>query len=348
MTSGSPAGNPPGATKALADLTLRIGVKTDPTHYRFSYEWLFRLLAEEGVKYVQLGTFFEIYQLPDEYFIQLRSQAEDFGLVIHSIFTAHRELGGFFIDRPGWESVARRNYERLIEVGSLVRAGSVGSNPGAVYRDRMKTKQRGIECYIRHMKELMGYAHEKGVPWLTVEPMSCLAEPPTLPAEIRLMADQLQAHHDEHRENTARPGFCADIAHGYADQEGRVVHDHLELLEVTLPYLYEIHLKNTDRRYCSTFGFGPQERCSGMIRIEPVRDMLLANARTLPVDQLVGYLEIGGPKLGRDYSDKELADQLRASLRYLGEVWRSDAEPAELAEVSSAARERPDFCTYCW
>ena len=179
----------------MADLILQLGVKTDPTEYRFSYPWLFRLLADEGVQYVQLGTFFEIYQLPDEYFHRLRREAEDQGIRIHSIFTAHRELGGFFNDEPGWEAVARRNFERLIEVGALVGAQSVGSNPGAVYRDRMDTKRRGTQCYLRHLKELMQFAHERGVPWLTIEPMSCLAEPPTVPQEIRQMADELADWH---------------------------------------------------------------------------------------------------------------------------------------------------------
>ncbi len=80
-----------------------------------------------------------------------------------------RILGGFYIDDPGWEGVARRNFERLIDVGSLLGATSVGSNPGAVYRDRMGVRKRGIECYLKHMKELKGFAHEKGIDWLTME-----------------------------------------------------------------------------------------------------------------------------------------------------------------------------------
>jgi len=312
----------------LGELTLQLGVKTDPVEYRFSYEWLFRLLAEEGVRYVQLGTFFEVYQLPDEFFHRLRRQTDDQGLTIHSIFTAHRELGGFFVDEPGWEGVARRNYERLIQVGALVGARSVGSNPGAVYRDRMGTKRRGVECYLRHMKELMGFAHQQGVEWLTIEPMSCLAEPPTPPDEIRSMAEELDAYHRQHAASTARIGFCADVAHGLVDREGRLVHDHLELLEATLPYLVELHLKNTDGRYCSTFGFGPAEREAGIIEIEPVRELLLAHAERIPVDRLVGYLEIGGPKLGRDYSDQDLADQLRQSLGHLRDVWPGDGAEA--------------------
>jgi ribulose-phosphate 3-epimerase len=314
----------------LGDFTLQLGVKTDPVEYRFSYEWLFRLLVEEGIRHVQLGTFFEIYQLPDEYFHRLRRRADDLGIAIHSIFTAHRELGWFFIDEPGWEAAARRNYERLVEVGALVGARSVGSNPGAVYRDRMGSKRRGVECFLRHMRELMGFAHERGVEWLVIEPMSCLAEPPTLPDEIRSMADELDAYHRQHAESTARIGYCADVAHAYLDRDCRVVHDHLELLEAALPYLVEVHLKNTDSQYCSTFGFSPAEREVGVIGIEPVRQLMLSHAERIPVDCLTGYLEIGGPKLGRDYSDSDLADQLRQSLCYLKEVWPGDgAEPAE-------------------
>lgn len=312
----------------MADLKLQLGVKTDPAQYRFSYEWLFRLLADEGIHYVQLGTFFEIYQLPDEFFLKLRCEAEDLGVRIHSIFTAHRELGGFLVDEPGWEAVARRSFERLIRVGSLVGAQSVGSNPGAVYRDRMGTKGQGVERYVRHMKELMQLACEQGVPWLVIEPMSCLAEPPTLPDEIRRMGDELTAWHDQHPQSTARVGYCTDIAHAYADGDLTVRSNHLEMLEATLPYLYEMHLKNTDPKYSAVLGFGPEERRSGIIEIEPIRQMLLARAETIPADELVGYLEIGGPKLGRDYSDRELAGQLRASLAYLQQTW-----PTEAAEV---------------
>ena len=300
-------------------MELLLGVKTDPIEYRFSFDWFFRLLAEEGIGLVQLGSFFELYQLPDVWFERLRRQAEDHGVRIASVFTAHRELGGFFIDEPGWETVARENFERLIEVAALVGAESVGSNPGSVPRDRMGTKPQGTACYLRHLKELTHYAFERGVPWLTIEPMSCLAEPPTLPEEIAAMGAEMAAYRAAHP-NTARVGFCTDIAHGYADSGGAVRHDHLALFDATLPHLYEIHLKNTDARYCSTFGFSSAEREKGVVDVAAIRDRLLV-ARNLPVQRVIGYLEIGGPKLGRDYSDGCLAEQLRASLPYLREAW---------------------------
>ena len=119
------------------ELELHLGVKTDPIEYRYSHPWLFDLLGEIGVKYVQIGTHFELYQLPDDFFHQLREEAHARGLTIHSAFTAHRELGGFFREEPGYEEVARKNFERYIEVGGILGAKSVGSNPGAVMRDRI-------------------------------------------------------------------------------------------------------------------------------------------------------------------------------------------------------------------
>ena len=300
--------------------TIEVGIKTDPIEYRYSYPWLFRLLAEEGITHLQIGTFFELYSLPEAFFRDLRCQAEDFGLSITSMFTAHRELGGFFREEPGWEQVARDSYERLIAAGALLGARSVGSNPGAVMRDGMARKEAGIQRYLGHMQDLMHLAAEKGISCLTMEPMSCLAEPPTLPEEIVSMAAPLAEYHAAHPD-TARIGYCADVSHGYVDREGSVVHTHLELLEATLPWLEEIHLKNTDGLYGGTFGFSEKELGRGIVDLREIRELLYSREALIPRRNLVAYLEIGGPKLGRDYSDVQLEASLRDSLRYVKEVF---------------------------
>ncbi len=326
---------------------LHLGVKADPIEYRYSYEWLFRLLAEEGIQHVQLGSFFEIYQLPDEFFLQLRRQADSFGVRISSIFTAHRELGGFFRSEPGFVQVARRNFERLIEVGAILGVTSVGSNPGAAMRDQMGLKERGIRCYIEHTKELMVFAHSKGVPVLGIEPMSCLAEPPTLPDEIRAMADELLEYHAANSGTTSRIGYCLDVSHGYADCEKRVVWDNMQLLEAALPYTTELHLKNTDALYNSTFGFSDEQRKKGIVDIPAIRDYLHAHSKQLPVTDLTGYLEIGGPKTGRDYTDCHLEEDLRVSLRYLKEAFlgdraaEGDKPSIEIFPAPSMPKKRP-------
>jgi sugar phosphate isomerase/epimerase len=301
-------------------LQIALGVKSDPVEYRYSYAWLFRIMAEEGVKRLQLGTFFELYHLPDAWFLDLRAEAAAHGIAITSLFTAHRELGGFFRLNPRWEAVARRNYERLIEVAALTGARHAGSNPGAVMRDEMDRKEEATACYLRHMKELQHYAFEKGLECITIEPMSCLAEPPMLPAEVRRMGEELNAYHRD-TPGTVPAGFCADTSHGWADENRTVRHTHLELFEAALPWLVELHLKNTDALFNSTFGFSGEESARGIVDLAAFRDLLLEKADLLPVRRLTAYLEIGGPKLGRDYSDIQLEKNLRASLRHCREVF---------------------------
>ena len=317
-----------------------LGVKSDPILYRYSYPWLFRLMADSGVRHLQLGTFFEFYQLPDSFFRRLRAQAEDHGIAISSVFTAHRELGGWF-QGDEWVDVARRNTEREIEIAGLLGARAAGHNPGAVLRDRMGTKREGWATYVRHMRELLHYAHEHGVRELTIEPMSCEAEPPCSPEEQRQLMAELMAYHAEHPD-TAVPGYCIDIAHGWAGADRSIQVDHWGLLEAGLPWCRELHLKNTDALYDKTFGFRADERKKGVIDVAATRAWLEHRAEQLPVQELVGYLEIGGPKLGRDYSDGELEGMLRESLEYLKDAWcGKPATRGQRPTASGQARAEP-------
>jgi ribulose-phosphate 3-epimerase len=316
-------------------LRLHAGLKTDPIETRYSYEWLFRLMAEEGIRFAQLGSFTELYVLPDAFFEYLRRQADRFGIEIASLFTTHRELGGFMRPEPGWPEATMQLYRRMIDAGAVLGAPAVGGNPGSILRDRMSMKPAGVRSYMAAMKKLMRYAHDRGVPWLIVEPMSCLAEPPTLPDEIREMGEELAGFHAAHSGTTARAGYCVDVAHGYIDGEDRLVWDNVELFRSTVPWLHSVHLKNTDRLYDSTFGFTEADLARGIIDVAATRDLLLACAARLPVSEVIGYLEIGGPKIGRDYSDGKLEPALRESLRHVRKHFTAElpVEPSAQPKV---------------
>ena len=327
----------------MSEVKLELGVKSDPIEYRYSWAWLFRIMKDEGVRALQLGSFHELYALPDDTWLALREEAERAGVVIASVFTAHRELGGFLRGEPGWAEVARRDWERLIAVAALLGARTAGSNAGAALRDRMADKARGLETFSFQFKELLALAREKGLEALCIEPMSCLAEPPTLPDEIRSLMGDLDSYHRAHAADTAAPRLCADVAHGYADAGRRVRWDNLQLLDAAVPWLHELHLKNTDALFNATFGFSEEERARGIVDIDKVRRLLAQAASRLPVRALVGYLEIGGPKWGRDYSDLTLEKDLRASLAWLRQAWAGapgGASPPPAAPLAAApARE---------
>lgn len=315
----------------MSDLKLELGVKSDCIEYRYSFPWLFRIMADEGVRHLQLGSFRELFSLPDDAWLRLREEAERHGVRISSLLTAHRELGGFFRGEPGWAETARAGWRRFIEVASLLGARAAGSNAGTVLRDRMQDKEAGLGTFVVAFKELMAYAHEKGLEALCLEPMSCLAEPPTLPGEIAALMGELDRHHREHEASTAAARLCVDVAHGYADAEGRVRWDNRQLFEASLPWLHEVHLKNTDALFNATFGFSEAERARGIVKVEEFRELLVREAHRLPVGAVVGYLEIGGPKFGRDYSDRRLEGELRASLAWLRQAWSGVAAAAQPA-----------------
>ncbi len=302
-------------------MTLSLGIKSDPVEYRYSYEWLFALMRELRVPYLQLGSSFELYLVEDGYITDLRALAERYGVRIRSCFTAHRELGGFFTRDARLETVARRAYERWIEIGGMLGADFVGSNPGAVYRDRMGDKPPASTLFLEHLTELMHAGADAGLSGLTIEPMSSAAEPPSLPDEISAYAEVTGEYHEAHPHETVPAYFCGDISHAYVDSARSVVHDHWELLELELPRMAEFHFKNTDELYSSTFGFGPAARERGIIDLTELREILLRRADDVPVEDLTGYLELGGPKLGRDYSDPLLRDQLVESIEAIREVF---------------------------
>ncbi len=124
-------------------------------------------------------------------------------------------------------------------------------------------------------------------------------------------------YHRKHATTTAKVGYCVDVAHGYANRTQQIIHDHVALLDASVPYLYELHLKNTDALYNSTFGFSESERKRGIIDVAPLLRRLQTQAARLPVKVIGAYLEIGGPKTGRDYSDCHLEKALLDSLQFL-------------------------------
>lgn len=299
---------------------FHLGIKSDPIEYRYTYEWLFDLCAETGLTKVQLGSFFELYSVDLSYFADMRAQAKARGVDITSCFTAHRELGGFFTGDERLVAVARRSFERYIDVAATVGAAYVGSNPGAIYRDRMDSKQAGIDCYLAHMRELMHYARDKGVSGLTFEPMSSLAEPPSTPDEVTHLFDVCDAYHREHPDTTVPVYACGDISHGVADNDQRIVHGNVELFEMEIPMMAEFHFKNTDAVFNSTFGFSEEECRRGIVDLDEMARLIERNAEKWPVDDVVGYLEIGGPKTGRDYTDPHLRSMLCDSIHALQEA----------------------------
>lgn len=301
-------------------MTLHLGVKSDPIESRYSFGWLFDIMKGCGVHRLQMGTSFPVFFAADEHFRGLRRSAEAKGIRITSMFTSHRELGFANAD-PLLNDAVRRGWERVIHVAALIGAESVGSNACIVLRDQPETREPGLRTFAENMKDLLALARASGLKALTLEPMSSLYELPSTPEEVRSILEELGAWHGSHAEATVPLQLCGDISHGIADSEGRIVHDNWSLFEMQIPWMREFHFKNTDPIFNTTFGFGPGERKKGIVDLARFKGLIGANAGRFPCGELTGYLEIGGPKLGRDYSDRRLERMLVESLQALTAVF---------------------------
>jgi len=302
-------------------MTVHVGVKSDPIENRYSFDWLFALMAEQRVGWLQLGSSFPFFHADPSWFRDLARKAERRGIRIASTYTSYREMTGFFTGDPHLETASRHAWERLIQVASWVGASSAGSSCGSVMRDQPGEKEPGLARWFRHMKELVRTAKSAGLSALCIEPMSSLYEPPSTPEEMDRVTREMDAVHAADPAGTVPVRFCADISHGLADRERRVVVDNWRLFEAGIPHTHEFHFKNTDDRFDRTFGFSAEERARGIVDLARFKTLIDANERRFPVREIVGYLELPGPKTGRDYTDNLLGPALGESLAALKSVF---------------------------
>jgi ribulose-phosphate 3-epimerase len=300
-------------------MTVRLGVKSDPIENRYSFDWLFGVMKDFRVDRLQMGSSFATFTADEDWFRRLRGAAEKKGIRIASVFTSHREMGGWGSGDPSLEATARWGWERLIRVAALVGADSAGSSAGILMRDQPERRARGRECFFANMKDLMRFARQEGLRTITIEPMSSVWEYPSTPEQLLEMTSVFDAAHAAAPDTTVPLYLCGDISHGVADENKRVVHDNWELFELEIPWIWEFHFKNTDSLFNSTFGFGPAERAHGIVDLKRFKALLSRNAARFPADDVTGYLELPGPKLGREYTDGLLRSQLDVSLAALRE-----------------------------
>jgi ribulose-phosphate 3-epimerase len=295
-------------------MKVHIGVKSDPIESRYSFEWLFGLMREHGIHRLQYGSSTVTLLADDEYFRALRRSAESYDIRISSMFSSIREFGGFASGDPLLQAATRRMWERMIRVASLLGAESTGSNGSITFRDKTDLKEAGVRQFLANAKELMVVARKAGLSALTTEPMSCTWEFPSTPSEIHRLTGELGPAHAASPDTTVPFLLCSDISHGIADESRQVTHDNWNLFEMQVPWMWEFHFKNTDAIFNSTFGFSEEERARGIVDLDRLKAVLERNADRFPCKELVGYLEISGPKTGRDYTDGHLGEMLGASL----------------------------------
>lgn len=74
-------------------MTVRLGVKSDPIENRYSFDWLFGVMADFHVDRLQMGSSFPTFTADEGWFRRLRGTAEKKGIRISSVFTSTGRWG---------------------------------------------------------------------------------------------------------------------------------------------------------------------------------------------------------------------------------------------------------------
>ena len=287
----------------MSGITLELGVRIDPTEDLYSYEWILQLMQEEEIRCAQLASFFGLYQLTDASVLELKARAEHFGVSFTSISAVHRELCGLFRPEKEYQRIATGIFERLVDIGALLEANSVGINVPMVPRhgDTRQEQQDGFRVRLGRLKDLVHRAQERGIDTLTVEHT-------TLDQRI---AEELDAD-----------GTCTQIEAAtirYSFDTRSMATD--RMLTHVVPQLHELHLRNTDLNLLGTFGFSERDRTVGIVDIPKLRQLLVSQPGGPHQRWITGYAEVAGPKPGGSHLDKTIQRANRESLRYLRETF---------------------------
>ena len=153
--------------------------------------------------------------------------------------------------------------------------------------------------------------------------MSSLYELPSTPEEVREhRARSWATWHAAHAATTVPLQLCGDISHGVADADGTGRARQLEPLRDADPVDAGVSLQEHGRHLQLDVRLRPGGAGSrASSTLHRLKGLIDANAGRFPCGEVTGYLEIGGPKLGREYSDRHLERMLVESLQALKAVF---------------------------
>ena len=303
-------------------MTVHVGVKSDPIENRYSFDWLFGLMAEQHVGWLQLGSSFPFFHAEAEWFRDLSRRAERRGIRIESTYSSYREMTGFFAADPHLEAASRFAWERLIQVavvggrlfrGIELRLGAPrpprreGARPRAVL-----PPPEGALAH-REGRRPLGAVHRAHVVALraAIDPRG---DGPGDPGNGRVPRGRSPPARCPSSSAPTSPTASRTATGGWWSTTGACSRR-----------ASRTRASSTSRTPTtgSTGPSGSPRRSArrGIVDLERFRALIDANADRFPVQELVGYLELPGPKTGRDYTDNLLGSALGESLAALKAVF---------------------------
>jgi sugar phosphate isomerase/epimerase len=296
--------------------------------------------GEVGVNFVEIvpdmdyGVAFFLRK-PDgfrKYYREVGRYADKIGVRIISMLTFYRD--NVSICNPD-SDVSQSAYVTMRMMAA--QSGScgcklMGASLCTVHKEEMGDPRRYEELRnqaLEYWKQWLVLAKEEGIEYVTLETMSTPREPPCTINEAKQILGCLRDFYDRNT-NASMPVLCYDLGHGVSASEKDVPgdDDFAEWFKAFPHDIFEIHVKNTDSLFLSTWPFTREYREKGIIDLGRVVE---AVKKYLRVPELYMIVEIPG-KRGRSAGEDEALMGNRCTVELLHECLRSHGysyNPAE-------------------
>ncbi len=266
----------------------------------------------------------------EKFHLQIGEYAHKIGIKIATTFNFYRDNYSLTHSSAQFREVGLNTLKAiLLQAECYRKAGHptkyAGASFGSLYKEDYLNKELRKQLLRYGMdawKELMQEGARIGLSGLTVEHMSTLREPPATIEQAVEMLGEFNQYHRLNPDSTVPVFLIYDTGHGVSETEGSQSDRRFSDWFKTFPAdIVEIHLKNTDQDFQSTWPFTKKYRKEGIIDefalIEAARDYLQG-------PELYLILEMGGKK-GREIGEKatltnilESAENVRKALDKAG------------------------------
>lgn len=320
--------------------TLHIGANLNFTKFVYSRKRALEIARDEfGVRCVEMvpdtdygpALFLKNEEKFRAYHREVAEYGDKIGVDIVSVLTFFRDNVSIAHHDPDISDAAWTVMESMAAQAGSYGAKLVGGSVGTVLADDFAdaaTRDKLFERTRDAWKRWMEVAHREGVGAVNIEAMSTLREPPaTIPSGREWLAD-LAAHHRENPDTTAAVTLCYDLGHGPTEEEedSPSDRDFAAWFEAFGDVIAEVHIKNTDSGFISTWPFTDAYKEAGIIDLDRTCEAMRDHLRAPDVYVMAEY----PGKRGRMDGEAECIkgnvatlENLRKSLAKAG--WKEDA-----------------------
>jgi sugar phosphate isomerase/epimerase len=275
----------------------------------------FRIVREElNLDIVQYSLDGFDDKLPGEYKRKLirsiRDAAARYDVSIHSTLTgaSHHHDSLLFHPDPQWRENVLGWFKEAIALSSAIGAKGTGGFFGAMsVPDAASSRKRAalIKRLVGYLATLAGFAGEKGLQFLMVEPMSVRREPPSgLGETLRLLEEA-------NKQAVVPIRLCLDVGHHRAvSASSEAERNPYHWISRLAGFSSCIHLHQTDGLASRHWPFTREYNRRGIIKPEPLLEAIQASA----AEAVMLFIEAFHPPF--EPRDSRVLEDIKTSVSY--------------------------------